>query len=256
MNKKTAAQLYSDSDEIAVRAFRQSEQQLQELLGGKVDSIILEDGEQHLLRDAREMLRQSEARFRNMFTASVTGMAISAPHGRFLEANAAYCRILGYTKDELLSLTFADLTHPDDLALNLKFRDEILAGQRDSFVMEKRYLKKGGGSVWVNHSVSATRTMTGQIGNFVVIAEDITERKAAELRLTRLNRLHAVLGEVGEAIIRTQDRQASWNAGCCAWRSSPNSSMEKASRCRWHRLAKDSTPSSDRRVSFPSMPAR
>jgi PAS domain S-box-containing protein len=213
---KTSSRKYpvSDPDDMAVRAFRQSEQQLQDLLGGKVDSIMLQDGHQHFLRDAQEMLRQSESRFHNMFAASVTGMAISTPQGRFLEANAAYCRILGYEKDELLQLSFSDITHQEDLPLNLNLRDEVVFGRRDSFVMEKRYRRKDGGFVWVNHSVSATRTRTGEVATFVVIAEDITARKAAELRLNRLNRLHAVLSEVSEAIMRTRDLQELYDRTC------------------------------------------
>jgi PAS domain S-box-containing protein len=202
------------SDEFAVRAFRKSERRLQKLLGGKLDSIVLQDGHHHFLRDAQEMLRQSEERFRNMFAASVIGMAISTPLGRFLEANAAYCQIFGYSSDEMLTKSFAELTHPEDLALNLKLRDEILAGQRDSFVMEKRYLKKDGASVWANVSMSATRTITGEIGAFVVIAEDITLRKAAEHRLSRLNRLHAVLSEIGGAMMRQQGRQKLYESIC------------------------------------------
>jgi PAS domain S-box-containing protein len=214
MKKKPVPDPKDNPDDTAILAFRQSEQQLRDLLDNKADSISLQDGQLHLLRDAQELLRQSEARFRNMFTASVTGMAISSPLGRFLEVNAAYCRILGYTRDELLNLSFAALTHQEDLALNLKLRDEILAGQRDSFVMEKRYIKKGGSAIWVIHSVSATRTITGDVGTFVVVAEDITERKAAEQRLTRLNRLHAVLSDVSEAIMRIQDRQKLYDKIC------------------------------------------
>ena len=100
-------------------------------------------------RNAEEPLRDSEALFRTMFTATATGIATSTPQGRFLQANAAYCDMLGYTEEELQSCNFAALTHPDDIALNLKLRDEVLAGTRDSFVMEKRYLKKNGDIVWV-----------------------------------------------------------------------------------------------------------
>jgi PAS domain S-box-containing protein len=96
------------------------------------------------LQEAQERLQQSEEKFRNMYNAAAAGIAVSTPDGRFLQANAAYCQMLGYTEDELRELTFAALTHPDDLILNLELRDELLAGQRHSFVMEKRYLKKNG----------------------------------------------------------------------------------------------------------------
>jgi len=126
-----------------------------------------------LLQEAQEKLRESEERFRNMFFAAGTGIAISTPQGRFLHANAAYCRMLGYTEEELRERNFAALTHPDDLALNLQLRDELLAGARPSFVLEKRYLRKGGNIIWTRHSVSATHGADGQIATLLVVAEDI-----------------------------------------------------------------------------------
>ena len=132
---------------------------------------------------AQEKLRQSEERFRNMFTAAATGIAVSTPQGRYLYANAAYCRMLDYTEEELRERDFASLTHPDDLARNLKLRDELLAGQRESILLEKRYLKKNGDIVWTRHSVSATHTVNGEIATLMVVAEDITERKLAEQQI-------------------------------------------------------------------------
>jgi PAS domain S-box-containing protein len=214
MKKAPGKHPKGNPDDIAVMAFRQCEQRLQELLGGRVDAVSLQGGHLHLLREAQESLRQSEARFRNLFAASATGMAISGPHGRFLEVNPAYCKILGYSRDEMLTLNFAQLTHQEDLPLNLKLRDEILTGQRESFVLEKRYLRKDGSSAWVINSVSATRATTGEVNFFAVTAEDITERKAAELRLVRLNRLHAVLSEVSETTRRIQDKQALYDRIC------------------------------------------
>ncbi len=144
-------------------------------------SFALETLKKEELRQHAEIaLRKSEEQFRNMFNAAATGIAISTPHGRFLQANAAYCQMLGYTEDELRTRDFASLTHPDDLEANLELRDEMLAGKRDSFVMEKRYFKKGGDIVWTRHSVSAAHTVEGKIGAMVVVAEDITERKRAE----------------------------------------------------------------------------
>ncbi len=135
---------------------------------------------------AEARLRESEERFRNMFTAAATGIAISTPQGRFLHTNGAYCRMLGYTEDELRSLTFAALTHPEDLEQNLKLRDEILSGQREHFTMEKRYLKKNGDIVWTLHSVSSSHAAGGEISSLTVVAEDITEWKRSEERFRLL----------------------------------------------------------------------
>jgi PAS domain S-box-containing protein len=135
---------------------------------------------------AEEALRESEERFRGMFEAAAAGIATSTRGGRYLQTNAAYCQMLGYTAEELRTMDFASVTHPDDLALNLHLRDELLAGQRESFIMEKRYITKGGEIIWVRHSVSSTHGPGGEINTLVVIAEDITWRKRTEARFRRL----------------------------------------------------------------------
>ncbi len=204
------------NDEISalVDGLRETERRLQELTGGGVDAVIHHDGQSYMLHDAQEKLRLSEARFRGMFDAAAAGIAVSTPDGRYLEANAAYCRMLGYTEGELRAGDFASLTHPEDLPLNLEMRNALLAGRRDSFVIEKRYMRKDGGTQWARVSVSAVRASGGAITALIVIAEDIAERKLAELRLCRLNRLHTVLSKVGETILRTRDRQELYEKVC------------------------------------------
>jgi PAS domain S-box-containing protein len=155
---------------------------LKELTGGQVDAVIHPGGQPYMLHAAQERLRESDERFRALFAAAATGIAIAEPEGKYVQANAAYCRLVGYTEDELRSLDFAALTHPEDLELNVRLRKEMLAGERDSFLLEKRYLKKGGGTVWVRTTVAATRSAVGDITSLIAIAEDISERKLAEKR--------------------------------------------------------------------------
>jgi PAS domain S-box-containing protein len=155
-----------------------------------VDGVItrihgaFQDIDRH--KRAEESLRESEERFRTMFAATATGIATSTPQGGFLQANSAYCQMLGYTEDELRVCNFAQLTHPDDIALNIALRDEVLSGVRDSFIMEKRYLKKDGGILWTRCSVSAARNANREITMLIVVAENITEQKHAEARFRRL----------------------------------------------------------------------
>jgi PAS domain S-box-containing protein len=129
------------------------------------------------LRETRQRLHECEERFGNLFSTATTGIGVSTPDGRFLQTNAAYRDMLGYTEEEMRALNFASLTHPDDVVHNLELRDSVLAGERDHFVMEKRYLKKGGDIVWARVGVSATRAPGGDITTLMVISEDITERK-------------------------------------------------------------------------------
>jgi PAS domain S-box-containing protein len=168
---------------------------------------------------AEAALQQSEERFRSMFTAAATGIAISTPDGYFLEANAAYCQMLGYSLAELRTRNFASLTHPDDLTLNLQLRDEVLAGQRDSFVMEKRYLKKNGEIVWTRHSVSAVRAAGGKIMRLIVIVENITARKRAEETLRESEERFAgafELAPIGMALVAPDGRWLKVNRAICA----------------------------------------
>jgi PAS domain S-box-containing protein len=199
---------------MLVARLYETELRLKELTGGGVDGVIHPNGQLYMLQDAQEKLRLSESRFRGMFEAAAAGIAISTPHGRYLQVNAAYCQMLGYTEEELLTRDWASITHPEDLHVNLEKRDAVLAGQRNSFVMEKRYLRKNGDTQWTRISISAVRASDGEIKNLIVMAEDIGEQKLAELRLRRLNRLHTVLSKVSEAIVRTRERQELYEAVC------------------------------------------
>ena len=163
--------------------FKDDEIQLMSAVAGHLSFTVqaLQKEQQRL--QAESALRESEGRFRGMFVAAATGIAISTPQGRFLRANEAYCQMLGYTEEELQARDFASLTHPDDLTLNLELRDDLLAGRRESFVIEKRYLPKSGGVRWIRASVSATRTTSGEVTSMIVVSEDITQKKLAETAL-------------------------------------------------------------------------
>jgi PAS domain S-box-containing protein len=182
MNVPPVIPTQDPNDEVIalVRTLHETQQRLQELTGGQVDAVAHPGGQYYLLNDAQEKLRLSEERFQGMYAAAATGIAISTLDGRYLQANAAYCRMLGYTEEELKGLTFAVLTHPEDLSGNLTSRDELLAGQRESFAMEKRYFKKGGEIIWARVSVSATHAVGGEMDTLIVMAEDITEAKKSE----------------------------------------------------------------------------
>ena len=163
--------------------FKHDEIQLMNAVAGHLSFALQALHKEEMRLQAATALRESEGRFRGMFAAAATGIAMTTPQGRFLRANAAYCQMLGYSEAELQMLDFASLTHPEDLALNLELRDELLSGKRESFVMEKRYLHKSGSIVWVRASVSVTRSASREITSFIVVSEDITQNKMAETTL-------------------------------------------------------------------------
>ncbi|HMP40229.1 MAG TPA: PAS domain S-box protein [Roseiflexaceae bacterium] len=134
-------------------------------------------------RQAETALRISEERFRRMFMDAAVGIAIASIDGRLIETNQALCRMLGYTEAELHNLDLALLTYPDDRPLNKQLLGELLAGQRTSFVIEKRYLKKSGEIVWARLSVSAQLDTFGHPVSTIGVTEDITQQREAERQL-------------------------------------------------------------------------
>jgi PAS domain S-box-containing protein len=105
--------------------------------------------------------------------------------GRFLATNAAYQNMLGYTEQELGTLTFLELTHEDYRAANWQLVTELLEGKRTRFQIEKQYRRKDGSSIWVSNNVSlvpGTRSMPRFV---MALSEDVTERKRAEEMLRR-----------------------------------------------------------------------
>ncbi len=143
---------------------------------------------------AEEALRESEERFRTAFAQATVGMALTDRHGRFLKVNRAYCGITGYTEQDLYERDFPSTIHPDDLAGNRESIRQLLAGDMTSFVAQTRHVTKSGGLVWVQNSIAGLRSDKGEGVNFVILSEDISDRRRTEeeLRVSQA-RLQAVL---------------------------------------------------------------
>ena len=103
----------------------------------------------------------SEARFRGIFDNAAVGIARVAPDGRWLEVNQRLCDIVGYACEELMTKTFGDITHPDDLEQDLGVMRRMLAGEIETYLREKRYYRKDGSVVWVNLTTSLVRNADG-----------------------------------------------------------------------------------------------
>jgi len=134
-------------------------------------------------RSAEAALSQSEARFRGAFDYAPIGMALVGLDGRFLDVNRALCETVGYSVEELVTLTFQNITHPDDLDIDLAFASRLRSGAIRSYQMEKRYIHKEGRQVWVLLAGSAVRDAEGQVIYFIAQVEDISARKEAEAAL-------------------------------------------------------------------------
>ncbi len=131
-------------------------------------------------RRIEEVLRESEERFRATFEQAAVGAAQVGIDGRWLRVNRRLCEIVGYSEDELRARTFQEITHPDDLEEDLELTRKMLAGELQTYTLEKRYIRKDGSGVWVNLTVSLVRDASGEPGYFIAVVEDISERKKAE----------------------------------------------------------------------------
>lgn len=135
----------------------------------------------------QESLIESEEKFRAAFQFSAIGMAIVGLDGRFITVNDSLCRITGYTAEEMKSLTYQKITHPDDIERDTKSFRKLLSGQKEAYESEKRYLHKNGQVIWIHMATSLVKHKFGEPLHFVSQIEDITSRKRDELHLLNLN---------------------------------------------------------------------
>jgi len=117
------------------------------------------------------------------FENAATGIAHVSLEGAFLEVNQRWCDILGYSAKEMTTLTFQEITHPDDLGRDLSLLQQMVEGERQTFFTEKRYFHKEGSVVWVNLTVSLLRQSDGSPDFFISFIDDITQSKLAQQRL-------------------------------------------------------------------------
>jgi PAS domain S-box-containing protein/diguanylate cyclase (GGDEF)-like protein len=150
-----------------------------EVFAGQAARAICDAQARQLAHDHR---LEVESRWRLAFEHSPTGGALVAPDGRMTQVNDAFAAMLGYSRERLLQMTFAEITHPDDLPENNRLFTTLVAGERDSYQMEKRYLRADGHVVCALLHVGAIRDAAGELQTIVSQISDITERKLAEER--------------------------------------------------------------------------
>jgi diguanylate cyclase (GGDEF)-like protein/PAS domain S-box-containing protein len=155
-------------------------------------------------RDGRTeaALRASEDRFRATFNQAAVGLAHIDADLHYVLVNKRLCDIFGYPAEELLQKTTWDISHPEDRDAATAQRARMLAGEIDTFTVQKRYLRKDGSTVWVNLTASLVRYADGRGQYEVVVYEDITQRKAVEEALKQSESLHrAVVENAAEGIV-------------------------------------------------------
>ncbi len=141
-------------------------------------------------------LGMSERRFRATFEQAAVGIAHVGLDGSWLCVNQKLCDIVGFTREELLTKRFQDITHEDDLERDLENVQLLLAAKISTYSMEKRYVRKSGAAVWINLTVALVPKESGEPDYFISVIEEISQRKRAEAQLKRQVRRADVLLEL------------------------------------------------------------
>ncbi len=151
-------------------------------------------------------LEAAEERWRLTIDNAPVGIALVALDGGFDRVNDALCAILGYRPEQLMRLSFQDITHPDDLETDLKFLDQLVHGQIPSYRLRKRYLHGDGHVVWADLSVALVRNAAGEPMHLVSHVADLTEEMTAATRIEQMN------AELSEKTARLEQSNADLEA--------------------------------------------
>jgi two-component system, cell cycle sensor histidine kinase and response regulator CckA len=171
-------------EEIAVHAISLGAQDF--LVKGKIDGELLARAIRYAIerKRAQQLLRHSEESLRAFFeSASIGAMQLDLATGRFLKVNGRFCQITGYSREELLAMTFRDITHPADLQRDSEGFLRMASGKIPEYVTEKRYIRKDNRVVWVQLSATLVQDEFGNPLGTAGIVQDITMRKQAEEKL-------------------------------------------------------------------------
>jgi PAS domain S-box-containing protein len=156
-------------------------------------------------KQAREALLQSEEQFRNIFENGPLSMGLSYADYHYFKVNAAFCQMLGYSEEEMLKLTFRDITHPEYIKNDCESVHKLFKGDLSIYQVEKLYLRKDGTAIWGKTTVTAIRDRQGNFQCFLALVENIHERKLAEIALQENKRKFKELVELLPEVVFEAD---------------------------------------------------
>lgn len=160
---------------------------------------------------AEEALRASEERMRLFFERQLVGMAITSPDKGWLQTNDKLCQMLGYSRSELTGLSWAELTHPEDLALDTAQFERLLNGEIDRYMLQKRFIRNDGSIVFTDLSVGCVRREDRSVDYVMVQLKDITERKRMEAEARNHLYFFESMDRVNRAIQGSNDMETVLN---------------------------------------------
>lgn len=166
------------------------------LLGAVVTFLDITESKQ-----AEQALSKSQNQFRSIFENSAMGVLLLDLDGRLVTCNPAFCAMVGYSEAELACMRFKDFTYPDDIQKSLYKFKELLAGSRDYYQLEKRYLAKSGRAVWARLTVSRVGSTEGLSDFVLAMVEDVTEQRLAEQALLQSEeRYRAIFNNISDGL--------------------------------------------------------
>jgi PAS domain S-box-containing protein len=170
----------------------------QDEIGGLIDGF---NGLLTTIKAREDALRESENRFRSYFNLPLVGFAVTSLQKGWIDVNDRLCEMVGYTREELASLTWADITHPDDIADDITQFNLVLAGVSEGYSLDKRFIRKDGSIIDVALSVRCVRKPDRTIDYFAALVQDTSERKLIEEALVRSKeRLRAIVEGTTDAV--------------------------------------------------------
>lgn len=158
-------------------------------------------------RSAQDAWRSSEEHFRAFFERSMVGMATCSSKKGWIEVNDALCLMLGYTREELLRTTWAELTHPEDLNADIALFERFMNGEIDECTRDKRYLRKEGGIVHAHIAARCLRKKDGSVDYFVALIQDTTAQKLSDELIWKQANFDPLTGLLNRRMFRDRLKQ-------------------------------------------------
>ena len=170
-----------------------------------------------LIEERTKELKESEQRYRAVFDNAGIGIDLLDRDGRILQVNQSLLDMLGYSEEELRQLTFLDITHPEEKEISKLNLEALMAGEIDSYRLEKRYLRKDRSIFWADLTTTAVRGPNGEYLGTIGVISDITDRKKAEEALRNSEERFRMIYENAPVMMDAFDengRCTMWNKEC------------------------------------------
>ena len=169
---------------------------------GEIRGVLITREDITAQKQAEAEIRTSQARLKAVFDTAGAAISMTDREGRYVDFNPQWSQFVGYPREELLNLTYLDVTHPEDRQASRTHWKSLMAGAMESYAQEKRYVRKDGRIVWGLLSVTPIRDAQGVPQSALGVVSDITALKEAEDTLRQsMTRLRALLAHLPEGIV-------------------------------------------------------